>query len=124
MESKITPVDETYAKLDKHNVIIMRSNGYINATSLCKIYGKKFFHWKENSSTENLCSVLEKELNLKRDEFIITVMFGKKFFKGSYVHPKLIIPIAAWTSPDLVLPLCDIIVEFNTMEKTTIIRNQ
>jgi hypothetical protein len=35
-------------------VIIMKKNGYINATKLCTLGGKHYKHWKENKGTKEL----------------------------------------------------------------------
>ena len=34
-----------------HEVIIMKSNGYINISKLCTQYGKQLNHWKTNKQS-------------------------------------------------------------------------
>ena len=37
-----------YGKYSDFKVIIMKENRYINATKLCKEYGKELSNWKQN----------------------------------------------------------------------------
>ena len=44
----------SYGKYDDFNIIIMNSNGYINATKLCTAHGKEFKAWFKNISSKEL----------------------------------------------------------------------
>lgn len=76
---------------------IRESDGFINATQICKAGGKRFSNWYQLESTKELIKTLEAELNTK----VIDVKKGnsKTFIQGSYVHRRLAISLASWISP-------------------------
>ena len=61
--------DYAYSKYENYTVIMMISNRYINATKLCKQYGKEFKNWIRNESIKQVIEEVEKEINNK--SFII-----------------------------------------------------
>jgi hypothetical protein len=79
--------DYAYGKYGDFTVIMMTSNRYINATKLCKQYGKEFKHWKENIGNKQLIEEVEKEINDK--SFIIKTGGKNELLRGTYVHEKL-----------------------------------
>ncbi|AZL89611.1 KilA-N domain-containing protein [Megavirus baoshan] len=89
----------SYGKLGDFNVIIMKKNGYVNATNLCKNIKKEFYHWKENKNSKELINELKKFFN-EENEYMITITGGKNTkIRGTYVHPILLTNIANWISP-------------------------
>ena len=82
--------DYAYSKYENYTVIIMISNRYINATKLCKQYGKEFKNWIRNESIKQLIEEVEKEINNK--SFIIKENIDNKL-RGTYIHEKLMNPI-------------------------------
>jgi hypothetical protein len=88
------------AKIGKFNVIIMKDNGYINATKLCTTGGKHFYNWSSTDKSKELVKELEKNLKESKDiNAVIVVKGGDNNLRGSYVHPILIVHIAFWMSP-------------------------
>ncbi|AEQ32473.1 KilA-N domain-containing protein [Megavirus chiliensis] len=86
-------------KLGDFNVIIMKKNGFVNATNLCKNIKKEFYHWKENKNSKELINELKKFFN-EENEYMITITGGKNTkIRGTYVHPILLTSIANWISP-------------------------
>ena len=79
--------DYAYGKYGEFTVIMMTSNRYINATKLCKQYGKEFKHWKENIGNKQLIEEVEKEINNK--SVIIKTGGKNELLRGTYVHEKL-----------------------------------
>ena len=49
-----------HGKLDKVEVIMMRKNGYINATKICDKYGKRLDNWTRNNKSKRLIIELKK----------------------------------------------------------------
>lgn len=86
--------------------IPMREDGYIFATGLCKVVGKRVNHWLNLKETRNLMKELEKS------DAVITVS-GKlieiykggndKYNQGTWIHPDLGIQLAQWCSPSFSL---------------------
>jgi hypothetical protein len=79
-------IDDKYAysKYGKFTVIMMTSNRYINATKLCKQYGKEFKHWIRNDSSKELIEEVKKEISVCGYTQPINQLIC-----GTYVHEKL-----------------------------------
>nr|WCB86993.1 CPPV182 N1R/p28-like protein [Cooks petrelpox virus] len=103
-----------YIKYDTFELIMMKENGFINATKLCKLGGKEFKKWIRLDGSKELIKTVEEtnsiwKINPTRPdvaqlEIIITVSNegknDKKYeISGSYVHQDLIPHIASWISP-------------------------
>jgi hypothetical protein len=99
-------IDDRYAygKYSDFTVIIMKENRYINATKLCKEYGKELYHWSENKCNKKLIEEVEKEISspdIPGDEnkaFILIKGGRNELVRGTYVHELLIPHIASWIS--------------------------
>ena len=94
-----------YGQYGNFKVIMMTSNRYINATKLCKQYGKRYEHWSRNDCNKELIDEVDKEISLThiRASEIINKSFiiktdEKNELRGTYVHKLLIPHIASWIS--------------------------
>lgn len=76
-------------------VIMMKKNGYYNATKLYKNYEKRFQDWTSLASSRELINVLSKNENITKDEILIKVMNGPNEFRGTYVHYNLMLNIVS-----------------------------
>jgi hypothetical protein len=88
-----------YGNLGEFNIIVMKENGYINATKICKEGGKEFFNWYANADSKNIIEEVEKIIKTKST---IKITGGSKndvVIRGTYVHPLLITSVAHWISP-------------------------
>jgi len=105
-------------------VIIMKSNGYINATRLCgdisvKVKKQKQLRdWTRLQASQELIKAVEEEI--KPDEGIpasgmIEIKGGgdKQFLQGTYVHRYLITHISSWASPKIAIQVSKIVDEYN-----------
>lgn len=103
-------------------VIIMKENGYINATRMCNDISeiikkdKAFRYWKKIESAKEL--IEEVENNIKAAGGILTsaiISVGSQgiqelqYLQGSYVHPDIIVHIASWASPKIAIKVSKII---------------
>jgi hypothetical protein len=106
-------------------VVMMKSNGYINATKLCSDGGKSFFHWVENKHSKEMLNFYQTKLNqsfssdgipsdgiqalevsaigIPMSENVCIKIAGGKgsddvSIRGTYLHPKLIAHLASWVS--------------------------
>ena len=102
-------INEKYstAKYSDFNVIIDITNGYINATKLCAVGGKRFDHWLENKGSKDLIKEFENVEN--STNLLILNMSGPNDNRGTYVHPDLIPHIASWVSPKFACKISKII---------------
>lgn len=102
-------------------VIIMKENGYINATRMCNDISeiikkdKAFRYWKKIESAKEL--IEEVENNIKADGGILSsaIIIHKgglqelQYLQGSYVHPDIIVHIVSWASPKIAIKVSKII---------------
>jgi len=114
-------IDEKYAfgKYGDFKVIMMTKNRFINATKLCKEYGKEFFNWKQNKNNQELINEVEIDiysvLGIPRTEnksFIIINGGNNKVITGTYVHELLIPHIASWISSKFAVKVSKIVNSF------------
>ena len=80
--------------------ISVRSDGFVNATQLCKAGKKKFNDWKKLHSTQRLAQSLESSTGKTVSQLIdVNKGKGSKFEQGSWIHPDLALQLAQWISP-------------------------
>lgn len=103
-------------KYGDFDVIIMKENGYINATKLCihvaEITGsrKVFRNWSMNTSAKDLIDSAACEAGIPASQLTIVVSSGKnQEIKGTYVHPDLVPHIASWASPEFAIKVSKIV---------------
>jgi hypothetical protein len=106
-------INDKYAwgNYGEFKVMIMRENGYVNVTKLCKDGGKEFRFWRRldmaNNFIEEVSSVV-----ICTSEILITVKGGDKKLQmvtGTYAHPDLVPHIASWVSPSFAIKVSGII---------------
>ena len=105
-------------------VILMKENGYVNATKLCALANKQFKHWLENKSSKSLVEEVEKEISgvgnptseLMSMIMITTGSKNETETRGTYVHPLLISHIASWCCPVFAIKVSKIVNHFAIKE--------
>ena len=112
-----------YGQYAKFKVVMMRKNGYINATKMCgdisEIVKKKkqFIDWKRTQNAKDLINELSASTGIPVDTFDMTPCVENKL-RGTYVHPDLIPHIASWASPKFAIKVSKIVNEYyNTKER-------
>ncbi len=116
-----------YGAYGEFRVIIEKSNGFINATKMCKVGGKDYYDWSRLKSTHQLIQTLQMVLALENTQAQIenstntlgdpvpgipgrgslqcfkVVQGGNedadRLIAGTYIHPDLVPSIAGWISP-------------------------
>ena len=121
--TKFKDINDEYAwaKLSDFKVIMMMSNGYINATDFCKKVGKEFKNWKANAYSKELILEVASSVGLSTlpEKLMIrnmTSSMDKMYLRGTYVHPKLMINIAMWSSAKYGSLVSDIVIDFHARE--------
>jgi hypothetical protein len=83
------------------NLIQQRaSDGYINATAMCKAAGKEWSAYRRNSVTDAFLTALEGSLQIHRDLIVQSIVTGDNDQRGTWVHPQIAIHLAQWLSPE------------------------
>ncbi|ARE67454.1 SWPV2-ORF210 [Shearwaterpox virus] len=101
-----------YIKYDTFDLIMMKKNGFINATKLCKLGGRNLKHWLENKQSKELVKELEniyevwkiKSLGQNSGKMILEVNAESEKehqydVSGYYIHQDLLPHICSWISP-------------------------
>lgn len=94
-----------YGRYDDIIVIMMKSNGYINATKLCKDISVKtgskkisFKEWTKIKSSTELFEAVSASTGIKPNALLIIPNVSNNL-RGTYAHPLLITHVAMWASP-------------------------
>jgi len=103
----------SYGYCGKFNIIIMNSNGYVNADNLCINTNKQFADWLEFGISKKLIAELKSFIYPQTDELMITITdCTHAMMIGTYVNPYLIPHIALWASPAAAIKVSKIINEY------------
>lgn len=79
---------------------LIREDGFINATAICKAGNKKFNDWYRLTSTKKLIDLCEKYLDIPKYQVIDIKKGGGNDKRGSWIHPTLATNLAAWISSE------------------------
>jgi hypothetical protein len=96
IEEKLTSDDIKEYKFGNNFIVPIRSDGMINATSLCKAAGKRLDHYKENLQTKEYLDELSLVTGIP-----VTNLFQGNIggHSGTWVHRKVGYHLAQWISP-------------------------
>lgn len=119
-------IDEKYCFIQHCGVdiIIMKSNGYVNATELCKSKNKNFEDWKKINQDlinelENINKTWKNVKNapsFDKNGVLIEVKTDgiyKHEVKGCYIHQDLVSYVCFWILPSFAIQVCNIINFYN-----------
>ena len=90
-----------FAQYLSFKVIMMRTNGYVNATTLVKTFSdakKQYRFWLQNASTKTLIARFVESSSISQWHIKVTGGVNLQT-RGSYVHPLLISSLMSWLSP-------------------------
>jgi hypothetical protein len=74
------------------------SDGFINATAMCKAASKLFGHYQENAATKAFLAELSTDIGIPISD-LVQVAKGGAGPQGTWVHPQVAINLAVWLSP-------------------------
>src|SRR6266853_2529093 len=91
---------------DNVNIIIKADTSFVNASNLCRYYGKVFAHWQSKVVTGELIKSCENEMKLEHlnypeypyecSESIVFQPTDDIDLSGYYVHPYLVHYLMQW----------------------------
>ena len=96
-------------------VMMMKENGYINVTKLCKDGGKEFFNWKANKISEIFLDEVSSNLQICKNDILTSIPGCNKPLCGTYAHPDLVPHIASWISPKFAVKVSSILSEWRKL---------
>ena len=113
-KNQLTLVPHTYQNF----VISQReSDGYINATAMCKVAGKLFGHYLENKQTKAFLNALQSDIGIPISALVQSIKGGDPTTQGSWVHPQVAVHLAQWLSPEFSVKVSQWIVEWMSGKK-------
>lgn len=87
-------------RLADNDIISQRiTDGYINATAMCRSAGKKINDYGRLSTTQAFLNELSTETGIPATELVQSVRGGESHLQGTWVHPQVAIHLAQWLSP-------------------------
>jgi hypothetical protein len=89
---------EASLSIEGVNIICRTSDGYVNATQLCKAGDKEYKNWKKSQKTEEFMAELESAVPYGTAELCKYENNGSSD-RATWVHPRVAINIAQWISP-------------------------
>lgn len=99
------PVANTQPRLDliphdyRGEIIAQRAtDGYINATAMCKAAGKAFADYERLASTQEFLAELSGSMGIPIDLLVSKNMVGPNELRGTWVHPQVSTHLAQWAS--------------------------
>ena len=91
--------DNASLQIEGLTIICRASDGYINATQLCKAGGKLYGTWRDNDKAEKFITALSSSIGAPVNKLIKKEFAGPNETRGTWVHPRVAINIAQWISP-------------------------
>ncbi|MEN8221287.1 MAG: KilA-N domain-containing protein [Pseudomonadota bacterium] len=80
--------------------ITQRTDGYLDATAMCKATGKRWPDYRRLDSTQAFIDALSSDVQIPTSEIIQSVKGGLPESQGTWVHPQVAINLAQWCSPE------------------------
>jgi hypothetical protein len=97
------------------NIIRMRkSDGYLNATEMCKANGKFYNHYIDSNSTKEFLKELSSDTGFQVSHLVEVKRGGKSNLQGTWVHPQVAIHLAQWLSPKFAVAVSKWVFRFMT----------
>ncbi len=87
-------------RLADNDTITQRvTDGYFNATAMCKASGKLIGNYLRLSATKAFLNELSSDMRISISELIQVIKGGPPHLQGTWVHPQVAINLAQWLSP-------------------------
>ncbi|MCY1715240.1 KilA-N domain-containing protein [Caproiciproducens galactitolivorans] len=75
------------------------TDGYINATAMCKAAGKQMRDYNRSIATKPFLDELSKATGVPTSNLVLTISGGVPQLQGTWVHPQVAVNLAQWLSP-------------------------
>lgn len=75
------------------------TDGYVNATAMCKAGDRRWFNYVRADRTSDYISALAGSTQIRADLLVCTVTTGPNHLRGTWIHPRLAVDLARWISP-------------------------
>jgi len=110
-------------ELDGFTVWQRKSDGYWNATALCKAAGKEWYGYARNADNQKFMEGLKRSPQICGD-LIQMITDGPNETRGTWVHRKVAIDLARWCSTDFAIQVNGWIDELLTVGQVSLTASQ
>jgi hypothetical protein len=101
MNSTLTPLGLESRTWNGVEIQRRPADGYVNATAMCKAYGKRWHEYHSNQRTQDYIAALAGALRSAGNpaDPIQTITTGPNHLRGTWVHPRIAVDLARWLHP-------------------------
>lgn len=100
-------------QVDGVSVLQRESDGFFNATAMCKASGKLIADYQRLSTTKQFLSELSTDMGIPITALNQVVRGGNiKTNQGTWVHPKVAIHLAQWLSPEFAVQVTNLVFDW------------
>lgn len=95
------PLPVAYIRHEEDNAIIYQrhEDGYVNATAMCKVAGKRWYDYSRLGVVKEFVSELTADTGIPADLLMKKIITGENEIRGTWIHPDLAVNLAMWLSP-------------------------
>ncbi len=86
---------------DGHEIEERITDGYYNATAMCKSRGGRWNDWATNDSTKELIEAISRRTGIPVSELIQSLRGGEPAMQGTWVQRDVALALAMWLDADL-----------------------
>ncbi|MCJ2080187.1 KilA-N domain-containing protein [Methylobacterium sp. J-090] len=76
------------------------SDGYINATAMCRAHGKLYADYARLGTTIAFLQALSTDMGIPITELVQSLRGGEPDLQGTWVHPDVAVNLGQWCSPE------------------------
>lgn len=112
----MTQLELPYIKREIEGEIVQQRavDGYINATAMCKVSGKKMNDYMRLAITTAFLAELSSETGIPVSELVIVIKGGNPDSQGTWAHPQVAINLGQWCSPKFAVRVSTWVTEWMT----------
>ncbi len=99
--------------------ISRRADGYVNATAMCKAYGRLFADYRRLDRTAQYLQALSRSMGNPIDLLVVVITTGPNHQRGTWVHPRIAVDLARWLHPEFAVWMDGWFLESLTPSPTT-----
>ena len=102
-------------RLAENDVVTQRvSDGYFNATAMCRASGKLMGDYLRLSVTKAFLNELSFDMGIPISTLVQSVKGGQRHLQGTWVHPQVAINLAQWLSPKFAVLVSKWVLEWSS----------
>lgn len=100
MNSTLTPLGLESRTWNGVEIQRRPTDGFVNATAMCKAYGRLFADYRRLDRTTQYLQALSGSMGNPIDLLIQSISTGPNHLRGTWVHPRIAVDLARWLHPE------------------------